>query len=429
MAVRRASAGRPESWVVDTLDECEPRAVRNQPPVVWHRASGARVWDEHGRCWLDWTSGILTANAGHAPAEVVDAICAVARRGLLHAYAFPTAERARVVRALTELTGFPQVVVLTTGSEAVEAAIKIARTRARSAGRRRAVVVSFDGAFHGRTMGAQLAGGFAEQRHWTVSGDGDFVHVPFPAAGVSWRSDVLEETLRATDASPSDVACVVVEPYQGSTLTVLDGGAARALADWCRTHDVLLVFDEIQSGFGRTGRLFGYEWFGVRPDLVVCGKGLSGSLPASAVLVGDRRLTDALRPGELSTTHGANPVALATVEANLRLFADGALVAQARDNGRRLAAGLAAWAGGRPGARVVGAFGMVAGITLVGRDGRPDAAACRRLVDECCGRGLLVCAPVGRAGALVKVMPPLVTTAAELDEALAILAVATDATL
>ncbi len=419
-----------DAWVIDTLRRYEPPALHTQLPVVWDHAAGARVYDRAGRSWLDWTSGILTANAGHAPASVIDAIRAQAGHGLLHAYMFPTAVRARVVRALSEMTGFPQAVLLTTGTEAVEAALKIARRYAMARSRPRAVIVSFEGSFHGRTMAAQLAGGIPAHPQWAGSGEGVFVHIPFPERGTAWSPAVIEAALGEGGLAPGDVACVIGEVYQGSTMRVMDQKAAAALRAWCTRNEVLLIWDEMQSGFGRTGTLFGYEQLGARPDLLLCGKGLSGSLPISVVMVGDPRYTESLAPGELTTTHGANPVCLAAAEANLALFGDGQLAAAAGELGRDLAEQLAAWAQTDPRRRrVVAAWGMVAGIAITRRDGTADPAEARRLVQECARRGLLLCSPARQhGGAMLKIMPPLAVSAEELREGLAIFAAAARST-
>ncbi|MGW1714294.1 aspartate aminotransferase family protein [Streptomyces sp. NPDC002156] len=422
-----------DAWVLETLRRYEPATMHTQHPVVWDRASGSRVYDRDGRSWLDWTSGILTANAGHARAEVVDAITEQARQGLLHAYMFPTRVRARVVRALSELSGFAQSVLYTTGAEAVEGALKIssrhaiARRPAQQPGRR-PVVITFEGAFHGRTLGAQLAGGLAAQRDWAPELDEAFVRVPFPTRGEAWSPEVIEAALREIGAGPEDVTCVMGEIYQGSTLRQIDPAAARALREWCTRHGVLLVFDEIQSGFGRTGALFAYEHIGVRPDLLLAAKGLSGSLPISAVLVGDPSFTEVVRPGELTSTHSGNPISLAAAEANLALFADGRIVAEAARRGQQLADGLADWVAGKPqGRRIIGTMGMIAGVACTDDRGSLDPVSSRRMAAECVERGLLVCVPSTLGGAMLKIMPPVTTSESELAEALAIFEAAADA--
>ncbi len=417
-----------DAWVIETLQRYEPAALQTQVPVVWQRASGARVFDAQGRSWLDWTSGTLTANAGHAPVEVVHAIIRQVEQGLLHTYAFPTRVRARLVRALAELTGFPQCVLFTTGAEAIEGALKICRSFALERGRHRALVISFQGAFHGRTLGAQLAGGQPAQRQWAAGCGEPFVQVPYPVSGQDWTPSAIDAALREVRAEPSDVACVLTEIYQGSSLRVLDAAAACALREWCTLHQIPLVYDEIQSGFGRTGALFAYERTGTRPDLLVCSKGLSGSLPVSAVLVGDPRYTEGMAPGALSSTHAGSPLALAAAEATIALFKDGQLVAGAARRGGELADALAEWAAQRPERRrVVGAVGMVAGVSLTGPDRAAEQRLAKRLVTECARNGLLLCAPVALEGTLIKIMPPLIVTAADLAEGVRRFMAATDA--
>ncbi|MET7830718.1 aspartate aminotransferase family protein [Streptomyces sp. NPDC005386] len=420
-----------DAWVLETLRRYEPATMHTQHPVVWDHASGSRVFAQDGRSWIDWTSGILTANAGHGRAEVVDAITSQAQQGLLHAYMFPTRVRARTVRALSQLSGFAQSVLYTTGAEAVEGALKISSRYAlaqRAARSRPSVVVTFDGSFHGRTLGAQLAGGLPAQRDWAPTLDDVFVNVPYPARDQAWSTDVIEEALREVGARPEDVSCVMGEIYQGSTLRQIDPVSARSLREWCSKHGALLIFDEIQSGFGRTGRLFAYEHVGVRPDLLLVAKGLSGSLPISAVLIGDPAFTEDVRPGELTSTHSGNPISLAAAEANLALFADGTLVAEAARRGQQLADGLADWVSLLPQRRrIIGTMGMIAGVACTHQDGTLDPASSKRLAAECIERGLLVCVPSTMGGAMLKIMPPVTTSEDDLAEALARFSAAADA--
>ncbi|WP_345113961.1 aspartate aminotransferase family protein [Streptomyces drozdowiczii] len=420
-----------DAWVLETLRRYEPATMHTQHPVVWDRASGSRVFAQDGRSWLDWTSGILTANAGHARAEVVTAITAQAQQGLLHAYMFPTRVRARTVKALAELSGFAQAVLYTTGAEAVEGGLKISSRHAiarRGPRRNRSVVVTFDGSFHGRTLGAQLAGGLPAQRDWAPSLDEVFIHVPFPAHGEAWDTKVIEDALQEVGARPEDVSCVMGEIYQGSTLRQIDPASARLLREWCSQHGALLIFDEIQSGFGRTGALFAYEHIGVRPDLLLVAKGLSGSLPISAVLIADPAFTENVRPGELTSTHSGNPISLAAAEANLALFADGTLVAEASRRGQQLADGLADWVSLLPQRRrIIGAMGMIAGVACTNEDGTLDAQSSQRLATQCIEHGLLVCVPSTMGGAMLKIMPPVTTSEEELAEGLARFSEAADA--
>jgi len=403
-----------ERWILETLSDHEPDALHTQLPVVWDRAEGRHVCAGDGRAWLDWTSGIAVANAGHASASVVDAVVEQARSGLLHAYMFPTKARAAFVAMLTRLVGFPQCVLYTTGAEAVEGALKICRIFGARASGHGSIIVSFEGAFHGRTQGAQYVGGQAGQRSWLPTNDLDYLRLPYPDHAQADVHADLQRELRRRSLTPRDIAAVIVEPWQGATLRRLSEGGARALRSWCTENGVPLVLDEIQSGFGRSGTLFAGEALGITADLLVCSKGLSGSLPVAAVCVRDPVWTTPLRRGELTSTHAANPVALAAATANLRLFEDGSLVANARDRGIELQAELGSWAAEDPTRRCVLGVGMVAGVLFPAAAGAFDLDLPRALVRECADRGLLMCAPATLGGAMVKIMPPLSTTPEEL---------------
>ncbi len=279
----------PESLpILERLHALEPIAMRGQPPIVWHRAEGFQVFDAWGNQWVDWSSGVLITNAGHGRQEIVDAITAQAAGHLLTNYCFPSEIRARLVEKLAAILPEPlkKVFLLTTGSEAVECAIKLCRTHGvRSGGRSKNVIVSFDKAFHGRTMGAQQAGGIPALKEWIVNLDHGFIQAPFPDGFRTPDSsfDLFERSLRENSIEPQNVAGVILETYQGGSAAFAPAAYMRDLRSWCNGHKALLVCDEVQAGFGRTGKLWGFEHYGIVPDLALFGKGISSSLPLAAV--------------------------------------------------------------------------------------------------------------------------------------------------
>lgn len=396
----------------------EPLSMSGQPPVVWDEAEGVAVRDRWGNQWLDWSSGVLVANAGHGRKEIVDAIVAQARTGVLHHYCFPGRPRAELVRELARWAprGLSKVFLLTTGAEAVECAIKLARKRG---GPGRPVIVSFENGFHGRTLGAQLAGGIPALKDWTPRLDRDFVQVPFPDG---------PRSRFAPEVEPRRVAAVLMETYQGGSAAFAPTAYVKALRRWCDRRGALLIFDEVQAGFGRTGRKFGFEHYGVTPDLLCCGKGISSGLPLSA-LIGRPELLDQYPPGSMTSTHSGNPVAAAASLANLRLLRRERLVENAARVGRILHRELATLVRRFP--RVLGALhgkGLVAALHVV-RAGRPDAALAGDIVRRCVEKGLLLFSPVGPGGACVKICPPLVITADAVREGARVLAEAIDEAL
>ncbi len=409
-----------DAWVLRTLNEHEPAAVHTQIPIVWRGAHGSTVVGSDGDRWIDWTSGIAVTNAGHAPPSVVQAIVDAAQAGPLHSYLFPTEVRAHVVKAISSLTGLQQCVLYSTGAEAVEAALKISRLHAQRSGRAGTIIVSFDGAFHGRTQGAQYVGGQQAQRSWLPDNDVDYLRLPYPDNSIDAVAALLDHELARRSLTADHVAAVIVEPWQGSTLRQLSAANAQSLRDWCSRHDVPLILDEIQTGFGRSGTLFAFQALGVSPDMLLLSKGLSGSLPVSGVCVADPRWTASVRRGELTSTHGGNPIALAATLANMALYADGTLVEHARVLGEELQSRLQQWAGRDSHRRHVRGIGMIAGVVLHDEKGHVDLATPRQVVHDCADRGLLLVTPVTMGGAMIKIMPPLTTSFDELDDGLQI---------
>ena len=414
--------------ILRRLRDLEPRSMGGQPPVLWDHGRGASIFDPYGNQWLDFSAGVLVTASGHGHPKICRAIADMAERGLYHAYCFPTEVRAEWVAKLTALLPAPlaKVFLLTTGSEACECCIKLARTHGLGVGGpAKSVLVTFDNAFHGRTMGAQWAGGSPEAKAWLGEPDRRFVQVPYPDAfrQKDLSFDVFRRSLDAQGVRGEDVCAVMSETYQGCNATLMPAPYARALRAWCDAHRALLIFDEIQAGFGRCGKPFGFMHYGVVPDLAACGKGLSGGMPLAAV-VGTRELMDQYGPGEMTSTHSANPVCAAAALANLQVIAEEGLIDRAADMGVALADG-AARIKGASGQKIqhAASAGMVAALQFT-RPGTTEPApqAAWEFTWEAVRRGVMLFAPVGVGGCAVKLNPPLVIEPDALAERLAVLA-------
>jgi len=404
----------PESVpILQKLCKYEPRAMRGQPPVVWHRAEGFQVYDAWGNQWIDWSSGVLIANAGHGRVEIAEAIANQARAHMLTSFSFANEPRAQLVERLVGILPEPlkKVFLFSVGSEAIECAIKMCRTfGVKTGGRKKHVIVSFDKAFHGRTMGAQQAGGIPELKSWIVNLDPGFVQVPFPD-GFRTRDvsfDTFETSLREQGIEPQTVAGVMLETYQGGSAAFAPKPYMQALRQWCTGHKALLVCDEIQAGFGRTGTLWGFEQYGVTPDLAVFGKGISGSLPLSAV-AGRPDVLDLHAPLSMTSSHAGNPVCCAAALASVDLILREGLAEKARITGAVLHRKLNAMAGRYPQIGCVAGKGLVAGIACV-KPGttEPDGDLAFDVVRRAMEKGVLMFAPVGFGMGTVKISPPLV---------------------
>jgi len=412
----------PESIpILEKILRHEPPSMACQPPVLWHRAVGSSVEDRFGNRWIDFSSCVLVANAGHAHPKVVARIRELLDRGHLAAYVFPHEERAALVEKLAGIAppGLGSVFLLTTGSEAVECAIKLVRAWGLRSGRD--IIVSFSGGFHGRTMGSQLAGGIPPLKAWLGGEDPRFVQVPFPDGYLQEDTSFgsFERALAESHVDASRVAGILSETYLGIGPDFFPDAYARALRAWCDRHGALLALDEVQSGFGRTGKLFAFEHHGIVPDLIVCGKGISSSLPLAAVL-GRPEVFALHGPGSMTSTHSASPLPVAAALGSLEAIIEGGLVERAAALGPLLERGLARIAARWP-ARMgaVRSRGLVGGVRLVKpgtRDPDPDTA--HPVVEAAFRKGLLLFAPVGLGGGCIKVAPPLSIEEEALNEGL-----------
>jgi len=258
--------------LLEKLRAMEPRSMGGQPPVVWHHGEGVLISDAYGNRWIDFSSGVLVTGCGHGRPEIIQAIRDMAGQGLYHAYCFPTDVRLHLVEELTAWLPAPlkRIFLLTTGSEACECAIKLAMTCGLAlGGEKKSIFVTFDHAFHGRTMGSQLAGGAPALKRWLGDGDPRFVQVPYPD-GFRQKDTgfpAFETALAAKGVDPDDVCGVMSETYQGCNACLMPADYAQALRRWCDRHQAVLIFDEIQAGFGRTGKPFGFMHGGIVPDL------------------------------------------------------------------------------------------------------------------------------------------------------------------
>jgi 4-aminobutyrate aminotransferase-like enzyme len=420
----------PESLeLLERLRACEPRSMCGQPPIIWHHGAGASVSDPYGNTWIDFSSGVLVTASGHGHPEIIGAIIRQAEQGLYHAYGFPTQVRLELVEELASwlLAPLRRVFLLTTGAEAVECCIKLARTQGvQRGGQQKSVLVSFDNAFHGRTLGAQLAGGSPSLKSWLGGlGADEFVQVPYPDGFRQQDTsfEVFERALAANGVEAERVCGVISESYQGCNATLLPADYARALRGWCDRHDAVLILDEVQAGFGRTGAPFAFSPWGIVPDLVACGKGISGGLPMAAVL-GTEEVMDLYGPGEMTSTHSANPICCAAALANLRVIRRQGLIENAARLAPVLREGLERMqTSARGGVGRIDSTGLV-GAAQFTRPGttEPLPAAARALVQRSVRQGVLLFAPVGVGGAAVKINPPLVITEDALREGLDVMA-------
>ncbi len=415
----------PESIeILKELRKYEPLSMTGQPPIVWDRAEGVNVYDAYGNKWLDWSSGVLVANAGHSNPYILNAIKEQVDKKLIHNYCFPNEIRLKLAKKLIEITPekLNKVFILTTGSEAVEAALKMSRKWAKNISSDKNIIISFEGAFHGRTLGAQMVGGIPALKEWIPALDPYIYQVPFPDGYWTENTDfsLFEEKLNEYNIDSSKVAAVIVESYQGGGASFAPEEYMKKLREWCNKNNVILIFDEVQASFGRSGKLFSYEHYGVEPDLLTLGKGISSGLPVSAV-VGREDIMNVFPPNAMTSTHTGNPVTNASAIANIEYILNNNIIEKAAEVGEYLHSELNNLKEKYP--SVIGTVqgkGMVAGVHII-KNGQkePDKELAFRIVRKCYEKGLLMFAPVGKA--TIKISPPLITTKEQIKEGVSVL--------
>lgn len=406
----------PESVpILEQLRKYEPQSMAGQPPILWDRAEGIQIYDRWGNQWLDFSSGVVVTNVGHGHPKIRQAIIDQVNHGLIHNYCFPSELRGQLTKELAEVApdGLKKVFLLTTGSEAVECCIKLARTWGlKVGGEKKITVVSFDNAFHGRTLGSQMAGGIPALKNWIVNLDPNMVQVPFPDGFRGGPDTSFEGFLRALNekgVTADSVAGVLTETFQGGNASFAPAEFMQKLRRWCDDHKTLLIYDEVQAGFGRTGKFWGFEHYDVVPDLIACGKGISSGMPLSAV-IGRQTIMDLYPPGSMTSTHTGNPLCTVAALMNLRIIREEKLVDHSREMGEILQPALRAIGKRFPDyIAAVHGKGLVASLHMVQPGGvEPNPELASRIVRRCVEKGLMLFSPVGYRGASVKIAPPLV---------------------
>jgi len=409
----------PESLkIFKELSKYEARSMHGQLPVVWDRAEDFKVFDPYGNCWIDFTSTIFVTNSGHSNPFIVSAVQKMLRHRLLHTYTFAHEVRVRFLKKLIEITPpqFEKAFLLSAGTEATECAIKLMRMYGQRIKSSKMKIVSFKGSMHGRTMLAEMLKGNPETSSWIGYKDPNIAHLPFPypwsvketlSKKYDWKKLFQKDMdcLRNEGLNYADIAGFIIESYLGWGAIFFPPEYIQALCEFAKKYNALVTFDEIQGGFGRTGKLFAYQHYNVEPDLLCLGKGLSGSLPLSAV-VGRREIMDLPDTGSMSSTHSANPLSCGAALANLETIESKNLVKAAEIKGKILHEKLQQLKEKhRDRIKYIFGKGLLAAIIVVvpGTE-TPDPVFASRVCEKAMQKGLLL-VHTGRES--IKIGPPL----------------------
>lgn len=420
----------PESIpLLKRMYELESRSMHGQMPIIWNRAEGFQVYDPWGNKWIDFSSTIFVANAGHGNKRIIDSLLKVLDKPLLHTYSYASEERLAFLDFLIQNTPkqFEKAFLLSAGTEATEVALKLMRLHGKSTGTDKKIILCFEGNWHGRTLGAQMMSGNQSQKEWIGYEDPNIYHLPFPYPSDPKAQEDPREFFRNSIQNLCDqqgidpkrkICGIMMETFQGWGAVFYPKEFVQEVELFARENNALLTFDEMQAGFGRTGKLFGYMHYGVEPDLICCGKGASSSLPLSFVL-GSKEVMDLPEVGSMSSTHSANPMVCAAGLANFKAILHDGLLQNSvvlgevfHQNLRSIQEKFSNHLS------VVNGHGLLAALIFKDKEGISLSSLCDRIAELCLQRGLIV-VHTGRES--IKLAPPLMISETALIEGLDVL--------
>jgi acetylornithine/succinyldiaminopimelate/putrescine aminotransferase len=397
-----------DSFVFD-IDSYKKEKHKYEPsnicemPIKWDRAENFNVFDDKGNKWIDTTSGIFVANAGHSNPKIKDAIKNQLDKNLMFAYQYNTDLRYKFVKKLLDISPnhFNKVVLLNSGSEATDASYRLIKLWAKKNKKR--YIITFTGSYHGRVLGSDLMGGNKKSSEWSNMEDKDIVFLKFPYD---------EQELNLDDLPPLDeIAAFFLETYQGWGACFYPQKYIDKLYEISRQNNILFCFDEVQAGFYRMGTLYGYQTYGdYKPDLITLGKGLTSSLPLSAV-VSRKEIIDCDSSANLSSTHAGNTLCCSAGLANLEFLTEELFQSDLKDKCKYFedrCNSLLKY----DIVKKVNVKGLIAGIIL------DDVDTTSKIVESCIRQGILVMSTKRES---IKLGPPLTITVEALDEVFQVL--------
>jgi 4-aminobutyrate aminotransferase/(S)-3-amino-2-methylpropionate transaminase len=333
--------------IIKSLKKSESQSMQGQLPIIWAKAVGHSLFDIGGNKFIDFTSTIFVANIGHSNANLIKNLKKILDKELLHSYAYLNITRERYLKKLVKFAGknFDKAFLMSAGTEATEAALKLMRLYGKKEKKRKLGIICIEGNWHGRTMGAQMMSGNKKQKEWIGYEDKNIHHIKFPypwelekITPKDFLNRCLNKLSRKIDLR-KDICGFMLETFQGWGAIFYPKEFVKEISKLCKQNKILLTFDEMQAGFARTGKKFGYEHYDIKPDLICCGKGMGGGVALSGVL-GKKHIMDLPSVGEMSSTNSANPLACAAGISVIDEINNKRILKRVNENGKYLKIGL-----------------------------------------------------------------------------------------
>ena len=410
--------------IIKSLKKNESRSMQGQLPIVWTKAEGHSLFDIKGNKFIDFTSTIFVTNVGHSNKNLIKNLKKSLDKKLLHSYAYFNKSREKYLNKLVKFAGsnFEKAFLMSAGTEATEAALKLMRLYGIKKNKRKLGIICFDGNWHGRTMGAQMMSGNKKQKEWIGYEDKNIHHINFP---YPWElknispKNFLHQSLKKLKKKidlKKDICGFMLETFQGWGAIFYPKEFVKEISKLCKKNKILLTFDEMQAGFGRTGKKFGYEHYDVKPDLICCGKGMGGGIAVSGV-IGKKSIMDLPSVGEMSSTNSANPLACVAGISVIDEINNKKILKKVNENGKVLKEGLDEIMKNNSCVKYVMGKGMIYAL-IFDKEINDVGGKLRKVCFKAMQNGLMVVC-TGRES--IKIGPPLTITKAAIKEGLYVL--------
>lgn len=398
---------------INKIQKFESKSMHGQYEFIWDKAENEFVYIKNKKI-IDFTSTIFVTNIGHSNKFLVKRVKEALDNKLIHTYNYYNNPRSNYLEKLIKFSKpfFDKAYLVSAGTEATEAALKIMRLNSNKIKKRKPGIICFEGNWHGRTMGAQLLSGNEQQKNWIGFRDPNIYHIKFPYPwdkGSNSKSFLNEELKKLKDKHSidfkKDICGFMLETFQGWGAIFYPNFIVKQIEQFCKSNDILLCFDEMQAGFARTGKKFGFMHYKVKPDLICIGKGMGSGFPLSGVL-GKKNLMDLAPIGSMSSTHSANPISCVAGLATLEQIEKLDLVNKSKDLGiiignrlKKLKAKYKHYI------KHISVKGCIAAIVFMDKDSNPLTNIANEISDQCLLKGLLV---VKTNRESIKIGPPLI---------------------
>ena len=410
--------------IFKNIQKFESRSMHGQIPIAWSKAKNYSVYDIAGNKFIDFTSTIFVSNTGHSNDRIKRYIKDSLKNDFIHSYAYIHKLREKYLKKLVKFSGngLQKAFLMSAGTEATEAAFKLMRMYGQKRKKRKLGIICFEGNWHGRTMASQMMSGNKQQSKWIGYRDKNIHHIEFPYPWVTNESEAekfLNKSIKKLKRKinlKKDICGVMFETFQGWGAIFYPVKYIQMFAKICKKNDILIAFDEMQAGFSRTGKNFGFEHYSIKPDIICCGKGMGGGIAVSGV-IGKKKIMDLPEVGNMSSTNSANPIACSAGLAVLEEIQKKKLTARSKKHGLYLHKGLNNISKKFPNLFHVYGKGLIASMVF-NKKIKNINHKLKLVVENSMKNGLLLCY-TGRES--IKIGPPLTISTEALREGLKII--------